>query len=181
MEEEIWKHIPGYEEYKVNQSGKIMTISRTVDSVKGYQMKLKSRVIAQFINKDGYKTANVRRRTFLVSRAVALAFIPNPENKRTVNHKDGDKLNNHVSNLEWMTDSENNLHSFRELGRRSGTYGKKGKDSHVSKKTKCLNDGRMFDSATQAAKHYGLGVSSVTTVCTGVQSTTRLGLKFQYI
>jgi len=53
---------------------------------------------------------------FFVHRIVAELFIPNPLNLPQVNHKDGDKKNNHVSNLEWVSASDNRKHSFRELG-----------------------------------------------------------------
>jgi hypothetical protein len=51
-------------------------------------------------------------------RILAECFISNPENKRCVNHKDGNKENNNLNNLEWVTDSENQLHSYRKLGRK---------------------------------------------------------------
>ena len=64
--------------------------------------------------KTGY--VNMLRGEYL-HRTIAKLFIPNPENKRTVNHKDGNKLNNCVSNLEWSTHSENHKHAYRVLGR----------------------------------------------------------------
>lgn len=68
------------------------------------------------INRDGYWIVRLYKnnqvKSHNVHRLVAEAFIPNPENKRTVNHKDGNKLNCHVSNLEWATDSENVLHAI---------------------------------------------------------------------
>jgi hypothetical protein len=67
---------------------------------------------------SGYKQIEVHKKKYSVHRLVALAFIPNPKNKKVVNHLDGDKANNIVSNLEWVTPSENDLHAFR-IGLRS--------------------------------------------------------------
>jgi hypothetical protein len=65
-------------------------------------------------------------------RLVSTVYLPNPENKPCVNHKDGNKLNNHVSNLEWCTYSENELHSYKVLGK---TNSQLGENSHKSKLT----------------------------------------------
>lgn len=166
---EIWKDTFGLESlYECSDMGMIRN--------KAHKRILKG------ANTKGY--INVRLcngRTYLLHRLIALTFIPNPENKRTVNHKKGIKNDNRVSELEWATDKENNQHSYRELGRRSGTFGKTGSLSHSSKKVLCLNDNKEFDSATLAASHYKIQVSSVTTVCTGVQKKTRKGLLFKYL
>lgn len=65
----------------------------------------------------GYPRVTVGGKNCHIHRLVAIAFIPNPENKPCVNHKDGDKQNNHVSNLEWATYSENELHAYNVLGK----------------------------------------------------------------
>ena len=64
------------------------------------------------VRPDGYHTVNMNGLTKRVHRVVAECFIGNPEGKRTVNHKDGDKSNNGVSNLEWATHSENTQHAY---------------------------------------------------------------------
>jgi hypothetical protein len=73
----------------------------------------------------GYENVNLYKNgvgsMFAIHRLVALAFIPNKENKPQVNHKDGIKTNNHVENLEWMTCSENQLHAFKTF--RKKQYG----------------------------------------------------------
>lgn len=68
----------------------------------------------EFENNGGYLKINIGNgKQKYVHRVVAEAFIPNPENKPCVNHIDGNKKNNHVDNLEWVTYSENNIHAFR--------------------------------------------------------------------
>ena len=85
------------------------------------QNKNTGRFLKQENMKRGYKRVTLSHkgtiRRFSVHRLVAMRFIPNPESKPCVNHKDGVPINNHVSNLEWCTYSENERHSYDVLGK----------------------------------------------------------------
>ena len=70
-------------------------------------------LIVAAIDKCGYRHVILNRKTRNVHRVIAETFIPNPNNLPCVNHKDGNKLNNSVENLEWCNHSENTLHSFK--------------------------------------------------------------------
>ena len=67
----------------------------------------------QQIDKDGYRTISINKKQYKVHRLVAQTFIPNPLNKKEVNHRDMNKANNHVNNLEWNTHLENMQHAFK--------------------------------------------------------------------
>lgn len=125
MSNEIWKPCPFAEAtYLVSNHGNIMRIEHYIKfenfkfrnitkKIEGYTAKLTP-------NRRGYvrtrlNVGNSIRISRPVHRLVALAFIPNPYNKPTVNHIDGNKSNNHVSNLEWATQSEQNMHAIHVL------------------------------------------------------------------
>lgn len=69
------------------------------------------RVLKAQKNGKGYLRVSISRRLEFVHRLVANQYVPNPENKPQVNHKDGNKLNNHYTNLEWVTNIENRKHA----------------------------------------------------------------------
>jgi hypothetical protein len=81
-----------------------------------------NKVLKGDVTRDGYRRVNLydsnQSTRWSVHRLVAFSFIPNPENKPHINHIDGDKLNNNVENLEWVTPAENELHSYRVLGKK---------------------------------------------------------------
>ena len=105
--QEIWKPIEGFNgRYEISNTGKVLS---------NYSGKKK--ILKQAISKDGnYWVVSLWQnqvgKTIKVHRLIATAFIPNELNKPFVNHKDGNKLNNELSNLEWVTSSENNQHAF---------------------------------------------------------------------
>ena len=112
---EIWKDVVGWEGlYEVSDLGRVRSVDRYLGHPsspngafrKGKILTPKSKRYA-----DIHLWRNRKYVSTHVHRLVAIAFIPNPENKAEVNHKDGNKLNNHVNNLEWVTRSENQKHA----------------------------------------------------------------------
>lgn len=114
--EEIWKAIKEYNNYyEVSNFGNVRSLDRIAKTKAGVIKPTKGKVLRLTLKNNGYKTVmlcvNDKRKRFHVHRLVAQAFIPNPENKSEVNHKDGNKANNNVANLEWNTKSENMQHA----------------------------------------------------------------------
>lgn len=89
------------------------------------------------LNNRGYLTVVIRNKTHMLHRLVAKAFIANVDNKPFVNHKDGNKLNNHVDNLEWCTTAENNKHA-RDTGLHKQACGHKIQYKNSTTKQKAL-------------------------------------------
>lgn len=112
---EIWKKYN--ESYEVSDHGNVRSVDRLVVKKDRKSYRIKGKDIKVVSANTGYSQVSLGRKipAILIHRLVAELFIPNPENKKTVNHKDGDKTNNNVSNLEWATYSENNIHA-RAIG-----------------------------------------------------------------
>ena len=112
---EVWVGIKDFESsYEISSFGIPRSLNR-LSINRNKVCNLKGKILKKVI-RNGYEHIMISsgnlRFVKKVHRLVAEAFIPNPENKRCVNHKDGNKLNNHVSNLEWVTHSENNKHAY---------------------------------------------------------------------
>lgn len=107
----------------MNSSEKWKTINDFIQVSNFGNVKSHNKLIKGETCKNGYKRIHVSNEgidyKFLIHRLVAEAFIPNSENKPCVNHKDGDKENNNVDNLEWVTYSENETHSYKVLNKQS--------------------------------------------------------------
>lgn len=115
---EVWKDIKGYEGlYQVSNFGRVRSIDRYVSHPKSGMLYLKGRPMSLSI-RNGYSVVSLNKNgkatSHLVHRLVAVAFIENIENKPQVNHKNGVKDDNNISNLEWVTASENSIHAYKK-------------------------------------------------------------------
>lgn len=126
---EEWKDIEGFEGlYQISSFGRVKCLEHTCPGrYKGKLRTVKEHIMTNTENKvNGYMYVSLsnsdRGRTFLVHKLVAKAFLPNPDNKTIINHKDENKHNNHVDNLEWCTSYYNNTYNNVHLKRKHYTH-----------------------------------------------------------
>lgn len=171
-----WRQIPGYQ-YSVSSGGDVKNdLTQYKFKPCGSGRDRKYQVVA-LRNEGGVKR-------FYVHRLVAEAFIPNPDAKSQVNHKDGNTLNNAASNLEWATGSENQLHRFHVLGKgMSPEHLKRIQDiarNFTSVKVRCVETGEVFKSQSEAAKHIGVQVCAIN-ACIHKRSKTCGGFRWERV
>lgn len=134
---EVWEDVAWYKWlYQISNLGNIKSLSKKIWNGKIYY-KSKEKILQPSLINSWYLVVNLRKNNVtkikLIHRMVATAFIKNPNNKLTVNHKDGNKINNNFKNLERNTYSENHKHSFKKLWRQVYWKNKYWKDSYKSK------------------------------------------------
>lgn len=163
--EEIWKDVKGYEGYyQVSTLGRIKSLSRH-RKVGWADYTSKEKIIAQCNHRCGYKLVllhkNGEKKMYKVHQLVATAFIFNPNNLPCVNHKDEDKTNNCVDNLEWCDHSYNNNY---------GSRNEKVRKANCKTVIQLSLDGKYikeWNGMREAARSIGCVCSRISEVCRG--------------
>ena len=174
FELEEWRDIQGYEGlYQVSNLGRVRSLDREVytsasskrgsfvRSAKGAVMKQGKRpkdngaYLFVILQRHG------KSKAFCTHRLVAEAFIPNPDGKSQVNHIDGNKANNAVSNLEWVTPKENTAHAF--------AHGLRSDEERLRRTRKSVirSDGMEFNSITEAARSVEGSIQNISACING--------------
>ena len=156
--------IPEYSKsYKISTLGNIRS-EKTKNIMKPYP-------------RNGYLSvglySNSKRKNYKIHRLVAITFLTNPNNLEVVNHKDGNKINNCLENLEWVTLSENAQHSATVLGKTKKTTPVKQLDLNGN----CI---AIYCSVKDAAYYSGASTKKIPSVCTGIEKTAG-GYKWEYV
>lgn len=161
-ENEIWKQIPfeiiGKNNYYVSTKGSFKNDKGVIKNDHKYF--------------SGYKRVSINSKNYLLHRLVALTFLENPENKDCVNHIDGNKLNNELTNLEWATCLENNMHKI-QTGLSNSTKKVIQYDLQMNK----LNE---FYSIVECSEFLNISISCVSANCRGKTQVTKCGFLFRY-
>lgn len=156
-EKEIWVDVIGYEGlYKISNLGRIESNHHDI-----------AIILRNSNNGHGYLTyslnsGNKKTKTFYAHRLVAKHFIPKIEGKDYVNHKDGNKSNNTVQNLEWCTALENSAHALS-----NGLQTRIGANHSVAKTVLNTVYGIYYDTLTEAAKFYGIKKTTLAAMLNG--------------
>lgn len=151
--------------YYINEDGEIYSYY----SNKPKKLKL-------FLREDGYLEIKLYHVHYKIHRLVAQSFIPNHDDyKNVVNHKDGNKLNNHYTNLEWVTSKENNYHAWKNNLNQSG----------IQPKWCCMLDANnnildIFQSISDLARYYHVDNSTASKQCRGLKNQFITHLKARF-
>jgi len=186
---EIWNPVVEFEGlYEVSTFGRVKSIDHIVPCKNGsnristgkiLELKESSRI---YFKVALYK--NGKPKSLMVHRIEAIAFIPNPDNKPFVNHKDGNKLNNYLYNLEWSTVSENTQHSYDNGLQTPPWNGITGYDNPHSIEVFQFglkgNFITKYGSVNEAYRKTGIHSSSIGQVCLGRRLTAG-GFKWSYV
>ena len=186
---EVWKTSFVSENYQVSNHGRVKSLARYVycGPNKIGKKYVPEKILKLFVCKTtGYLQCGINRRKFNVHILVAHAFLDKrPSEKHQVNHIDSDRKNSHISNLEWVTSSENHLHSYKMNNRKNAFLGKFGKNHYASKPVRAINlknnEVLLFDCGMDAIRTgYAKDSGAITRSCQG-KIKHHNGFKWEYV
>ena len=171
--EKLWKEIPDTDgRYLISTAGEVMAISRRVKFGHVYRW-TKTKLLTPRDNGKGYLELEFFGKHHYIHRLVAEAFIPNPYNFPCINHKDENKENNSVENLEWCDYSYNTNY---------GTRTKRAKEKRFGDRFVVINldTGDVYQTPKDASRATGIHNDSISRVCKG-KSKTAGGYRWRYL
>lgn len=168
VEKEIWRNISGCPGYQVSSIGRVKSMERKVKKWNGYRT-VRERILKPGKNRGGYLIVFLykeeKRKTMLLHRLVADAFLPNPNNLPQVNHKDENPLNNNVENLEFCDAKYNSnfgTRTERIAKALTGVYNTKN-----SKAVMQIETGKIFPSTMEVQRQLGFDNDKISKCCNG--------------
>lgn len=175
---EIWKDCTEDSNYRISSLGRVISKARWVNSGPNNGRRfIDEKILSPFLSKEtGYMQIQLgNRKRAGIHRLIALAFIDGYKPGLVVNHKNGIRADNRIENLEWVSQSENHLHSYRELGRKGSHTGKFSDLHHVSRPVISTNiktgESEYFACASDAVRKYGFDGGGISKVCHGFQKS----------
>lgn len=188
MIEEEWKDIPNYEGiYQVSSWGRIKSCERDIIYSNGKVVHRKEQLLSIVKGFSEYLTVglnkNGKHKTYLVHRLVASAFLENPLNLPYINHKDENKFNNNVENLEWCTASYNTVYNnaMRKRIDTRNVNGSHGAEKKVYQYDLQGNLVRIWDSLISIQRETGFNHSNINSCCLSKKyRNTAYGYKWSY-
>lgn len=170
----IWVPVPGYElTHRISNEGEIMSLN--------YNHTGKPKILKQSKDRYGYMMVTLYSRetksvhSYKVHRLVAKAFIPNPYNFPDINHKDEDKTNNRVENLEWCNESYNQTY-----GTRNERMIQTRINNHFIKPVLCVETGVVYQSSAEVQRTLGFWRGNISSACRG-DLKTAYGYHWRYV
>lgn len=207
FDDEVWKTIDGFEDYEISNFGRCRSIDRTDANGK---RKIKGKILTERYDTKGYVQYALRSNKKIYAkrahRLVAEAFIPNPNNLPQINHKDENKLNNRVDNLEWCTSQYNNTYGtkierFKESRKwykpspelmariaeknrgkkRSEEFKESHRDHPSNRPVKCVETNTVYRSMSEAARDFNIKYVSNIRESAGHKNRTAGGVHWEFV